>query len=258
MGPKFSRLFLYAATCTASNVRWLPRRVARADARAPGRTTADHAKPARRGWDDSGHGTPSGSPWRSASMSIARWDTRTPSLPPAIHPATANARLKRASEADQARAWRPAPPTRLRLRRDAIGKLTLWTCRPDATPLPLSGRCPAVPSLDADDAPTSRQIHVVSCNMYRQLPYITFAKLNSSGCNRDDWPCPTGTAAQTGHSTRCTSACGFGLGEETTAHNHAQERWNRGSLQLAAECPGWLEKMDMGGPSTHKGQYGTM
>lgn len=54
MGPKFSRLFLYAATCIASSVRRRPRRIARASVPAPGRTTGTAATAATHGWGDSG------------------------------------------------------------------------------------------------------------------------------------------------------------------------------------------------------------
>jgi len=74
----------------------------------------------------------------------------------------------------------PDYPARLRLRLDANGRRRQSRCRLDVTPLPWSGRCSTVPWPVVAVAPTSWQIHVVSCSMYRRFPYITFAKLNNS------------------------------------------------------------------------------
>jgi len=179
MGPKFARLFLYAATCIASNARWLVRPAARADVREPGRTTAVAATPARRGWGDSGRRTPGGSPGRCVSASTARWGSRRPSLPSAAGPAASGIRPSEASAADQGLVWPPRPPVRLRPRFDTTARRRRWKFRLDATPLPSSDRCPAVASPVAVAAPVSWRIHGVSCTIDRRFSYITFAKLNS-------------------------------------------------------------------------------
>lgn len=58
MGPKFLRLFLYAATCIASSAQWLPRPAGGLGARALGTTNLRVATAARRDWGGRQHRTP--------------------------------------------------------------------------------------------------------------------------------------------------------------------------------------------------------
>ena len=190
MGPKFARLFLYAATGIASSARPLPRRVARAAVGAPGRTTATPAKPARHGWGGSGRQTPARSPGRSASTSTARWGSRGLWPLSATTPAAAGIRSWGACAAGREQASPPRPPGPPRPSPDATDRRKQLRCQLDATPLPWSGRFPTVPWPVADATPTSSQIHVVSCGMYRRFPYITSAKLNRSGLAT--WSVPDG------------------------------------------------------------------
>lgn len=80
VGATSSRFFLLRATCAASSARWRPRRAELLGALAPDNSNHTIEGRATDGSGDSGHQTPCGSAWRSVSRSIARWETRGPSL----------------------------------------------------------------------------------------------------------------------------------------------------------------------------------
>lgn len=179
MGPKSSRVFLYAASGNASSGRWRPRRAAWHAIPEPGKTRNVGEAAAIHDWDDSIRRTPARSPRQCDPTSTVRWDSRWRRPLSATIPTVADIGPRGVWVGAPALAWPPAPwpppgPTPV-----SNDRPRLSSSRRDGKLPPSSVQPSAVRPLAAADAPTSSPIHVVSCNIYRHSCYITLAKRNN-------------------------------------------------------------------------------
>jgi len=180
VGAKFLSLFLYAATCTASSERWLPRRAGWPGAREPGNSTWPHAGSSTHGRDGTGHRILCGSPQRCASASTSRWGSHTPTPRPGESPTGVPEASAQASSDGRAPVWVPDRPARAGGRPSS--RPTRWKRRRRVgVPLrTLSTRVRTARRPCGGGAPTFSAFRMVSCNIYRHSCSITLAKSNSS------------------------------------------------------------------------------
>ena len=122
MGPKSLRVFLYAATCSASNEQWPLGPVGSLGVRVPGTTTPPAATVARRDWDGIPHRTPCGSPSGFASASRDRSESRMPMLRPEEALGVAGIRPRVVCAGGREPVWLSKRPGLLELPSDAIGR----------------------------------------------------------------------------------------------------------------------------------------
>jgi len=176
MGPKSLRLFLYAATGSASNAQWPWGRVGSPGVRAPGRTSRRGATVARRGWDDRQPRTLCGSRSGFVSASIDRWGSRMPRRLPEAEPGVGNIPRGAVCAGDLEPAWPSERPRLLRPRSAAIERQRKMRRGGVGRPLSKPGHAPAMQWHVGDAVPMLSAIQWVSFTIYRHSVCITFAK----------------------------------------------------------------------------------
>jgi len=176
VGPESLRLFLYAATCSASNEQRPLGPVGSLVARVLGTTTLHVATVARRDWDGTPHRIPCGSRSGFVSASTDRSESRMPMLLPGEAPRVAGIRPLAACADDPEPVWPSARPGPRELPSVAIGTQRRTRRGRAARPPSDSSRDRAMPSLVVGGAPMPSAILWVSSIIYRHSACIASAK----------------------------------------------------------------------------------